>query len=63
MDELNVFDIFKKQKENIYSLINNCSLISATSKKDMIRYLSDFFNTISDPCSVKNTFISNAGNE
>ena len=64
MDELNdVIDIFKKQKGNIYALINGCTLISPASKKDMTSYLDDFFDIINDPRSVRNTFIDNARKE
>ncbi len=61
MDELNeVIDIFKKQKDSIYALINNCNLVSSASKRDMTRYLDDFFKVINDPRAVRNTFITNA---
>ncbi|HEY4326956.1 MAG TPA: hypothetical protein VGN20_23420 [Mucilaginibacter sp.] len=61
MEELNIAtDIFKKQKENIYTLINNFSLLAPYSKKEMTHYLDDFFRTINDPKSVKDVFITNA---
>jgi len=55
-----VVDVFKKQKDNIYSLINNANLLTSTSKKEVTRYLDDFFKTINDPREVKSVFIDNA---
>lgn len=64
MEELNeVLDIFKKQKDNIYALINNFDLLTSRSKKEMIHYLKDFFEIINDPQMVKYTFIENARRE
>jgi hypothetical protein len=64
MDELNdALDVFKKQKGNIYALINNFSLLTASSKKEMTNYLDDFFSIINDPRSVKDVFIDNARRE
>ncbi|HEY2583042.1 MAG TPA: hypothetical protein VGI43_14610 [Mucilaginibacter sp.] len=64
IEELNVVtDIFKKQKENIYALINNFNLLTPATKKDVIWYLDDFFKTINDPAQVQYIFISNARKE
>jgi hypothetical protein len=61
MEELNdVLDIFKKQKDNIYSLINNFDLLTSVSKKDMIHYLDGFYDIIKDPNRVNYAFIKNA---
>lgn len=61
MEELNpVLDIFKQQKENIYALINNFSLLTSRSKKDMIGYLDDFYYQVGKPDIVKHIFIQNA---
>ena len=61
MEELNeVLDIFKRQKEKIYDLINNFELLTSKSKKDMITYLDDFFRIINEPNQVQNIFIKNA---
>jgi len=64
MEELNAtLDVFKKQKDNIYGLINTCNLLSSPSKKDMNYYLDDFFKTIQDRGAVKSVFINNARTE
>jgi hypothetical protein len=61
MAEINeVLDIFKKQKDSIYALINNFEPLSARNKKDMSKYLDDFFYMINKPDAVKTTFIDNA---
>jgi hypothetical protein len=61
MDELNdVLDVFKKQKANIYATINNFSLFTTSSKKEMTGYLDDFYKTINDPSNVKSIFITYA---
>jgi hypothetical protein len=64
MEELNdVLDIFNKQKENIYAAINNFSLFTKTSKKEMTSYLDEFYKTINNPSSIKSAFITNARTE
>ena len=61
MEEINeVLDIFKKQKGNIYSLINNFNLLTSKSKKEMISYLDSFFKMINDPVELNDVFIENA---
>jgi hypothetical protein len=61
MEELNdVLDVFNKQKTNIYATINNFSLFTKASKKEMISYLDEFFKTINNPSTIKSTFITNA---
>lgn len=64
IEEVNeVLNIFKKQKSNIYSLINNFDLLTSKSKKDIINYLDDFYRQINDPREVNNIFIKNARTE
>jgi hypothetical protein len=61
MEELNlVFDVFNKQKTNIYALINNFNLFTPASKKEMTSYLDSFYRTINNPAKAKETFITNA---
>ena len=55
-----VLDIFKQQKENIYTLIRDFEMLDKQSKNEMIRYLDDFYKTINDPVAIKYTFINNA---
>ncbi len=61
MEELNeVLELFKKQKENIYSLINNFNLLTPANKKSMIEYLESFYSLLKKPKDVKYIFIDNA---
>jgi hypothetical protein len=58
-----VLDTFRKQKKNIYDLINNFNYLTPRSKKEMIAFLSDFFDMIENQKLVKNAFIDNARRE
>ena len=61
MEELNqVLDIFKKQKTNIYAIVNNFSLLTKASKEDITGYLDEFYKTIDNSRDVENVFITNA---
>jgi hypothetical protein len=61
MDELNdVIGVYNQQKANIYAAINNFSLFTNASKKDMIGYLDDFYKTINNQSKIKTAFITNA---
>ena len=61
MPELqSVLDTFRKQKKNIYDLINNFNYLTLKSKKEMIAFLSDFFEMIESPRQVKSAFIDKA---
>jgi arginine repressor len=52
--------VFNRQKDQIYALVNNFSPLSTSSKKEMIRYLDDFFVTINNERKVQFEFIDNA---
>jgi len=54
------FDIFKKQKENIYSLIMNFSQLKEKTRKEIVNYLEDFYKTINNKSQVQSIFIDNA---
>jgi hypothetical protein len=61
LEEINdVLDIFKKQKDSMYNLINNFGLLSSRSKKEATGYLDGFFVMINKPGEVKKAFIENA---
>jgi len=61
MDELNeALAVFKRQKDNIYASINNFSLLTPATKKEMTSYLDEFYQTINSPVRVKEAFIENA---
>jgi hypothetical protein len=64
IDEINeALNIFKKQEKNIYSLINDCSLLTSRTKKDLTGYLDGFFSMIKKPNEVYNIFVQNARSE
>lgn len=64
IEEINsVLDIFKKQKDSIYSMINHFDLLTAKSKKEMTGYLDGFFEMINKSREVKKIFIDNARTE
>jgi hypothetical protein len=52
--------VFKNQKNNMYSLINNFYLLNSRDKKDLAFYLDQFFDLINHPEQVKEAFIRNA---
>jgi hypothetical protein len=61
MEELKeVLAIYNEQKTNIYAAINNFSLFTSSTKKEMTDYLDEFYTTINDPAEIKATFITGA---
>lgn len=61
IEELNaVLAVYNLQKENIYAMIGGFEPLSDQYKKQMIRYLDDFYKTINDPVLVKRAFIDDA---
>lgn len=61
MEELNeALEIFNRQKDSIFSLINNFYLLSKDNKKNMILFLDQFYALVKDPRDVKYNFINNA---
>jgi hypothetical protein len=56
-------DIFKEKKDSIMDYINQFELCGKNSRKDMIRYLDDFYRTVENKKSVESIFISNARKE
>ncbi|HEV8506146.1 MAG TPA: hypothetical protein VGQ53_12120 [Chitinophagaceae bacterium] len=52
--------IFNKQKEPIYSLVNNFDLLPEKTRKNIIEYLDDFYKTINNSNQVKTLFIQQA---
>ncbi|MEJ0104463.1 MAG: hypothetical protein WDO19_18690 [Bacteroidota bacterium] len=64
ISELNeIIEVFKTQKENIYSLIKNFGLLSPGNKKEMINYLNEFYNSIKSDNDLKEHFIDKARTE
>jgi hypothetical protein len=61
MEELQeTISIFNEKKDKIWSLINNCEWLSTRYRKDLLSYLSDFYNTINNKATVRHLFIDNA---
>jgi len=61
LQEINeALTVFNKQKKNIYAVVNNFSLLTPVSKKDITDYLDEFYLAINDPFQVKATFITGA---
>ena len=55
-----VVKIFRDKKDEIYALINNFQPLTKKEKNGMIRYLDEFYQTISDTRGIKTAFIDNA---
>ena len=55
-----VLDTFRKQKPNIYALINNFNYLNQKSKREMISFLDEFFQMVESPRMVQMTFIDKA---
>ena len=61
MEELQAtFEIYRKQKEAIMSLIMNFTLLKERTRKEIVAYLEDFYKTINDKRRVQSIFIDNA---
>lgn len=54
------FDVFRNKKNSILALINNFSLLQSRTKKELVNYLEEFYNTINDKEQVEYIFIKNA---
>jgi hypothetical protein len=52
--------IFRQQKDSIYRLINDFSLLESRNREKMIAYLDDFYHMIDLDREVKSVFIDNA---
>lgn len=61
MEELqSVFAVFREKKESIIALINNCSYLQSRSKKELVEYVDEFYETINNKKMVQSIFIDNA---
>jgi hypothetical protein len=61
MEELiEVLDVFKKEKEKIYTLITNFKLLNQNNRDDILGYLDEFFDQINRTSDVKSIFIGGA---
>ena len=61
MDELQInLEIFKEKEDMVMFYVNNFPLLNGKVKKDVIRYLEEFYDTIDNKKSVKAFFITGA---
>jgi hypothetical protein len=61
MEELQpILDVFKEKKETILLAISNFSLLGPNEKKDMRKYIGQFYDIIEHNGSVRSVFIDNA---
>jgi hypothetical protein len=61
MDELQAnLKIFKEKKDSIMLYLTNFPLLDVKDKKNMTRYLEEFYEIIDDKNSVRSVFINNA---
>ncbi len=64
MEELQAtLNIFRRQRASLDSLILNFEPLEAFNKKDMIKYISDFFEMTEKEKDIKERFINNARRE
>ncbi|MGK2863722.1 MAG: hypothetical protein ACSLE0_17450 [Chitinophagaceae bacterium] len=64
MEELqSALDIFRNKRKEMYALIQNFDPLSAQNKKEMIKYLDEFFEATEKERYVKDLFINNARRE
>ena len=61
MEEINdAIKLLKEKKDALYKLINEFELISAGDRKNIIKYLDEFYDTVNNPKEVQKVFIDNA---
>lgn len=61
MEELQAtFAVFRAKKESILALINDCPYLKSSSKKELVDYVKEFYETIDSKRQVQNIFIDNA---
>jgi len=61
MEELqSTFEIYRKKKDAIISLISDFPLLKERTKKELISYIEEFYITINDKKKVQSEFIDKA---
>jgi hypothetical protein len=48
--------LFNGLKDNIYRLVNDCTLLESNYKKSTLRYFDDFYEIINNPKRLQNEF-------
>ncbi len=54
-----LFPVFRRQKEAIYAMYNDCSMLPEKQRKKILKFLDGFYKVINDPKLVKRYFIDN----
>ena len=52
--------LLKEKKDAFYKLINEFELLSASDRKNIIKYLDEFYDTVDSPKEIQKIFIDNA---
>jgi len=61
MEEINAaITLMQEQKEGFYKIINEFELLSASDRRNIIKYLEEFYDTVKNPKDVQRIFIDNA---
>ena len=61
MDELRpIIKNFQEKKKEIFSVVENCYMLSAKGKKNIVKYIEEFYDVIEKESSVKRNFSDNA---
>ena len=53
-------DVFRKQKDNLLSMVKNFELLNKRERDGMYRYVEEFYKIIEDKKDVQKIFIDNA---
>jgi hypothetical protein len=56
---MSVITLLQDKKEAFYKLINEFELLSVSARKDIIKYLDEFYQTVSNKRQVENIFVEN----
>ena len=61
LEEINkAISLLVEKKDAFYSLINAFEVVSASSRKEIIRYLDEFYDTVKNKKEIQSVFIDNA---
>jgi hypothetical protein len=61
MEEIiDAIKVMQEKKDAFYKLINEFELLSASDRKNIIKYLDEFYDTVKNPKEVQKIFIDNA---
>ncbi len=55
----NVLELFREKRHDIYELVESCAYLSEVTKKETLRYLDSFYDTIQNPYQRQSVFVDN----